>query len=114
MPGSMKNNFLEGGTALPSMSPGFAIREAPSAAWHLLQPRLAVMERVGARQASGTTLSRWQCTTLQVLLQGCFLRPLIKRRGLSHILTGDWTLESDLGNVPGELQRLWERDKGLR
>lgn len=53
MPESMKNNFLEGGTAPPALSPSFAIRNTPAAVQHLLQPRLAGMERAGAGQAWG-------------------------------------------------------------
>lgn len=53
MPESMKNNFLEGGTSLPALSPSFAVREAPAAARCFLQPWLTGMERAGAERVWG-------------------------------------------------------------
>lgn len=91
MPESMKNNFPEGSTAPPALSAGFALREAPAAS---PPPWAPGMEGAGARWAqrplspAGNT-----CDVLWVPLQSCFLRRLIKQRRLTHVLTGEWTLE---------------------
>lgn len=66
MPERTKYNFLEGGTAPPALSPSFAVREAPAAAWRLLQPQLAGMERAAAGQVWGPfspTGNTPHCTT---------------------------------------------------
>lgn len=110
MPEGTGNNFLEGGTAPPALCPALLLGRFQ---WQHGIPSLAGTERAGAGDPRGPlSLPAPRRAAPRVLWQGCFLRRRVKQRGLSHILTGDWALESDLDAVPGELQSLWEGDKG--